>query len=150
RSELVTVDFEDLGQTARGVTITIPRSKTDQEGHGRKVVIPNGHSALCPVEALQRWLVVSGITNGPIFRAVSKGGTVAVRRLSAEAVATIIKWHVKSLGRDPSRYSGHSLRAGFASSAAQAGVPTWRIKAQTGHRSDSTLALYIRDVGPSG
>jgi integrase len=150
RSELVAVDFEDIERTAAGVVITIRRSKTDQEGHGRKISLTYGHSALCPVHALERWLAVSGIATRAIFRPVSKGGAVTARRLSTEAVASIIKQQVKSLGRDPSRYSGHSLRAGFATSAALAGVPTWRIKAQTGHRSDATLALYIRDVESSG
>jgi integrase len=150
RSELVSVDVENIERTAVGLVITIRRGKTDQEGHGRKVTVPSGLSAICPVRALERWLAVSGIATGAIFRPVTRGGTVIARRLSTEAVASIIKRHVKSLGRDPSRYSGHSLRAGFASSAAKAGMPTWRIKAQTGHRSDSMLALYIREVEPSG
>jgi integrase len=148
RSELVALDFEDFEPTSSGIVANIRRSKTDQEGHGRRVLIAG--APVCPVSAFERWIAVSGIENGPIFRPVSRGGRVMTRRLSAEAVASIIKSRVNRLGRDPSSYSGHSLRAGFASSAARAGVPTWRIKAQTGHRSDSTLALYIRDVGPSG
>jgi integrase len=147
RSELVALDGEDVERSNTGMIITIRRSKTDQEGHGRIVSIARGPVGFCPVEALERWLTVAGISDGPVFRPVSKGGTAITRRLSTEAVASIIKRRVKPLGRDAARYSGHSLRAGFASSAARAGVPTWRIKAQTGHRSDSTLALYIRDVG---
>jgi hypothetical protein len=150
RSELVAVDVEDIEKAAAGVVINIRRSKTDQECHGRKVAIQYGHSALCPVQALDRWLSVSGIASGEIFRPVSRGGTAIARRLSTEAVASIIKRHVELLGRDPSRYSGHSLRAGFASSAAKAGMPTWRIKAQTGHRSDTMLALYIREAEAVG
>ncbi len=148
RSELVAIDFEDLEWVPADVAITIRRSKTDQEGRGRKVSIQRSHPALCPVQALERWLAGSRTATGAIFRPVSRGGAVIVRRLSTEAVALIIKQHVKLLGCDPTRYSGHSLRAGFASSAALAGVPTWRIKAQTGHRSDSTLALYIRESCP--
>jgi integrase len=150
RSELVAVDVENIERTAVGLVITIRRSKTDQEGRGRKVCIPCGNSPLCPLQTLKRWLAISGIKTGAIFRPVSRGGTVIARRLSTEAVASIIKRHVKALGRDPSRYSGHSLRAGFASSAAKAGMPTWRIKAQTGHRSDTMLALYVREAEAIG
>jgi integrase len=137
---------QDVERTALGVFVNIRRSKTDQEGQGRKVLIPIGSAQLCPVSALEQWLAASGIAEGPVFRAVSRGRKVMTTRLSAEAVASIVKERVKSLGRDASRYSGHSLRAGFSTSAASAGLPTWRIKAQTGHRSDSTLALYIREV----
>jgi integrase len=146
RSELVAIDAEDVERSTTGMAISIRLSKTDQEGRGRRVFIPRGHGEICPVAALDRWLAVSRISRGPVFRSVKNGGTVMARRLSGEAVAPVIKQRIRSLGRDASRYSGHSLRAGFASSAASAAVPTWRIRAQTGHRSESTLALYIREA----
>jgi integrase len=144
RSELVAVDCSDVERGAGGLVVTIRRSKTDQEGRGRKILIARGPEPVCPVAALDRWFAVSGMNEGPVFRPVTKHGRVTSRRLSSDAVGSIIKRRVSSLGRDASKYSGHSLRAGFATSAASAGLPTWRIKAQTGHLSDESLSRYIR------
>ena len=121
------------------------QSKTDQEGHGQKIGIPLGRTRWCPVGALETWLASSGITEGPIFRPVDRHGRVQGARLSGEAVAAVVKERVAAAELDPTRYSGHSLRAGLATSAAQAGVPAWRIRSQTRHASDAMLARYIRD-----
>jgi integrase len=143
RSELVAIDCGSVRRCVYGLVITIPRSKSDQEGCGRQVVIPYG-CTMCPVEALDAWLSASGITEGAVFRQMRKGGRLGANRLSPEAVAEIVKRRVKEVGLDPKRYSGHSLRAGFVTSAAAAGMPTWRIKAQTGHATDAMLSRYIR------
>jgi integrase len=149
RSELVAIDcFSVRRCDAHGLVITIPRSKSDQEGCGRQVVIPCGRM-MCPVEALDAWLSASGIIDGPVFRQMCKGGRLGANRLCPEAVAEIVKRRVKEIGLDPECYSGHSLRAGFVTSAAAAGVPTWRIKAQTGHASDAMLGRYIRQAALS-
>ena len=145
RSELAAINCADVRVDRAGAIIGIPRSKSDQEGHGRIVVIPRGDNSICPVAALEQWLVVSRCTEGAVFRAVTKGGKVMPTRLSSNAIAGVVKARVQAIGRDASRYSGHSLRAGFATAAAAAGVPQWRIKAQTGHRSDATLGRYIRE-----
>jgi len=150
RSELIAVDCQDVERTATGMIITIRRSKTDQDGRGRRIHIPCGDEPTCPVVALERWLALSKVTKGPVFRPVTRRGVALPDRLSREAVALIIKQRVKSLGRDASRYSGHSLRAGFVTSAASIGVPTWRIKAQTGHLSDGVLMRYLRDAESTG
>ena len=128
-----------------GIAILVRRSKTDQIGKGRIVSIPQVGGRLCPVAALEEWLRVSGIAGGPLFRPVAKSGRAAERRMSAGAVARIVKKRTWAVGCDPSRYSGHSLRAGFATEAARCGVPKWRIKAQTGHLSDFILERYIRE-----
>ena len=83
---------------------------------------------------------------GPLFRPVSKAGKMLESRLSASAVAVIVKHRAAQIGLDPARYSGHSLRAGFATSAAAAGLPVWKIKGQTGHVSDAVLSRYIRET----
>ena len=127
-----------------GLWLRFPRSKSDQEGRGREVVIPYGRTTACPVEALEAWLSASGITDGPVFRSIHKGGRVGPKRLSPDAVAEIVKRLTRAAGLDPARYSGHSLRAGFVTSAAAVGMPTWRIKAQTGHASDAMVSRYIR------
>jgi integrase len=146
RSELVGLDLADTERVREGTIITLRHSKTDQEGAGRKVGIPFGRTRHCPILALDHWLVVSGIDHGSIFRPVDRHGRVAAERLSGEAVSLVIKERAAAVGIDPAGYSGHSLRAGFATSAAQQGVSSLKIRAQTGHRSDAMLGRYVRDA----
>ena len=145
RSELCAINCTDLTRVRQGLVITLRRSKTDQDGIGRKIGIPLGRSKWCPVTALERWLHAAGVEDGPLFRRVDRHGRVSAERLSAEAVCIVVRERVAAAGYDPTGYSGHSLRSGFATSAAQAGVSTWRIRQQTGHASDAMLARYIRD-----
>lgn len=145
RSELVGIDVDAIEFVRQGAIIEIRRSKTDQLGAGRKVGIPMGRTRHCPVTALQAWIAASGISKGAVFRPLGRKGQITKLRLSGEAVALIVKARVAAAGINPIRYSGHSLRAGLATSAAQAGVSTFKIKAQTGHASDATLSRYIRD-----
>lgn len=146
RSELVAIQYQDIEFADQGLVITIPRSKTDQEGKGRKVAIPYARGAICPVLSLKAWLIVSRITAGPIFRPINRHDKIDLNALSPQAVAEIIKKRAEALGLDPSRYSGHSLRAGLVTSAALAGIPSWKIRQQTGHKSDAMLQRYIRDT----
>src|SRR6266699_728291 len=76
RSELSAVDCKWIERTASGLVITIPKSKTDQEGQARQVAIPRGRNAICPIKALEQWLERSGITEGPVFRPVTRRGQV--------------------------------------------------------------------------
>jgi integrase len=145
RSELVGLDLADIEHVRQGVVITLRRSKTDQEGAGRKIGIPHGRTRHCPVVALDHWLSMSGIDQSSVFRPVDRHGRIAAEQLSGEAVSLIIKERVAAAGIDPSGFSGHSLRAGLATSATQAGVSTLKIRAQTGHASDAMLARYVRD-----
>ena len=145
RSEMVGLDFADVERVRQGMVILLRHSKTDQEGAGRKVGLPFGRTRHCPILAVEGWLAVSGIGEGPIFRPVNRHGHVAAERLSGEAVSLVVKERVAAAGMDPAGFSGHSLRAGFATSAAQAGVSSLKIRAQTGHASDAMLARYIRD-----
>lgn len=146
RSELVAINCTDLEITDRGLLVTITRSKTDQLGEGRKVAIPYARGTVCPVGALRDWLSVAGISEGAAFRSVSKSGRIGTCALSTRAVASVIKERMEAAGYDPADFSGHSLRAGLATSAAIEGVPTRKIKAQTGHKSDAMLGRYIRDA----
>jgi integrase len=145
RSELCAVNCTDIERVRQGVIITLRRSKTDQDGVGRKIGIPLGRSKWCPVTALEAWLDAAGIAGGPIFRPVDRHGRVSGKRLSAEAVCLVVCERVAAAGSDPAGYSGHSLRAGLATSAVQAGVSTLKIWGQTGHASDAMLARYVRD-----
>ncbi|MEF2559286.1 site-specific integrase, partial [Aurantimonas sp. C2-5-R2] len=145
RSELVGLDVADVETVRQGLVITLRRSKTDQTGAGRKIGIPHGRTRWCPVAALEVWLSTFGIEAGPILRGINRHGRVGDQRLSGEAVSIIVKKRLAAAGFDPEGYSGHSLRAGFATSAAQAGASSWKIRQQTGHASDAMLSRYIRD-----
>lgn len=146
RSELVAVRVEHLTHLANGLEIFLPSSKTDQEGHGRTVFIPQANGERCPVRALTYWLEVSGINEGFVFRSVSRYDRVAKKGLSAQSVALVVKASVERVGGDARKVSGHSLRAGYCTSAAEKGLQPWQIREQTGHKSDVTLAKYIRPV----
>jgi integrase len=145
RSELVGLDVGDIEHARPGVVITLRKSKTDQQGRGRRIGIPYGRTIWCPVKHLAEWLDHAGTTDGPIFRSIDRHGHVADQRLSGEAVSIIVKRRAEAAGFDPNLYSGHSLRAGLATSAAMAGASTWKIRQQTGHASDAMLSRYIRD-----
>jgi site-specific recombinase XerD len=146
RSELVALDVADIEFNREGLTVTIGRSKTDQEGQGRKVGLPYGSNlATCPVRALQEWLAQANITEGPIFRPINRHGHVSAARLAAESVADVVKRYAGAVGFDATEFAGHSLRSGLATSAAMAGVSERSIMAQTGHKSVAMVRRYIRN-----
>ena len=145
RAELVALDVTDIEHVRQGIVLHLRRSKTDQEGRGEKIGVPFGRTRWCPVGALMAWLSRAAITEGPIFRPVDQHGHVQTNRLSAEAVSSVVKNRVVAAGFNPVGYSGHSLRAGLVTSAAQAGIASWKIRQQTRHASDAMLARYIRD-----
>lgn len=144
RSELVSIDVADIEHVRQGVVVTLRRSKTDQTGDGRKIGIPFGRTRWCPVNHLIKWLDHAGIVSGPIFRGIARHGHINDQRLSKDAVSIIIKDRAEKAGYNRHAYSGHSLRAGLATSAAMAGASSYKIRAQTGHASDAMLAKYIR------
>jgi site-specific recombinase XerD len=146
RSELVGLDVADVEEVAEGLAVTIRRSKTDQEGEGRKIGIPYGsHPETCPVRAVRAWLEVSEISSGPLFRPIDRHGNLKPARLSDRAVALVVKRRAQAAGLNPESFAGHSLRAGLATAAAAAGVPERAIMAQTGHKSLPILRRYIRE-----
>lgn len=144
RSELVALDVADIEHVREGIVITIRRSKTDQAGAGRKIGIPLGRQRWCPVKHLADWLECAEIREGPLLRSMNRHDAILDQRLSGEAVSIIVKQRAKTAGFDPAQYSGHSLRAGWATSAAMSGASTWKIRQQTGHASETMLSRYIR------
>jgi integrase len=146
RSELVALDIADLSFGRDGLTVTQRRGKTDQEGRGRIVGIPYGSTpATCPVRAVQDWIEAAGIATGAVFRHVGPGKSPTPgERLSDKAVALIVKRAARLVGLDASRFAGHSLRAGLATSAAMAGASERAIMDQTGHKSLPMVRRYIR------
>jgi len=147
RSELVSLDVADLSFTTEGLLITLRRSKTDQDGEGRPVAIPHGaHEQTCPVRAAQAWLERAGIGEGAVFRPVDRHGKLAVTRLSDQAIALVVKRCAGRVGMSVASFAGHSLRAGFVTSAARAGEPERRIMRQTGHKSIEMVLRYVRQA----
>ncbi|WP_119325087.1 site-specific integrase [Capsulimonas corticalis] len=144
RSELVALNVNDLEFATDGLIVTIRRSKGDQDGAGVRVGIPYGSDPLtCPVRTTRSWLDASGISSGPVFRAVNRHGKVSEKRLSDKTVAEIVKCAAELIGKDPANYSGHSLRAGLATAAAEAGVDERAIMSQGRWRS-LVVRRYIR------
>src|SRR4051794_1237693 len=146
RSELVALNWEDIEFAKEGLVITIRRSKTDPEGEGRKIAIPYGRRAeLCPVRVLEAWRDEAGGDHGPVFIGVDRHGNVSRSQLSDKAVARAIKRGIQAAGLVPGEYSGHSLRSGFATAAANGGATERAIMNQTGHRSLLIVRRYIRE-----
>lgn len=146
RSELVGICVEHLTFSAAGVEIELPVSKTDQEKHGRAVFIPRASGSDCPVNAMVSWLNAAGIRSGHVFRSVNRYEGVGSCGLTAQSVALIVKAAMTQTGVDTKNISGHSLRAGYCTSAAEQGLQSWQIRTQTGHSSEMTLARYIRST----
>ncbi len=144
RSELVAIDVEDLRFERKGVVLTIRRSKTDQEAQGVDVGIPqHPDQAIDPVRALRSWLDAAGIISGPIFRSFSLHGALQERRIGGRDVARILQRAAKDAGI-AGDIGGHSLRAGFVTAAAKAGVSIDRIQAVSRHKSVPILLGYVR------
>jgi len=147
RNEIVSLDYEDLDFVAEGVKINLKRSKTDQFGEGAVKGLPYfDNSQYCPVLSLKKWIEVSNIKYGPLFRRFAKGSKLTEHRLTDQTVALLIKEYLKLAGIDSKNYSGHSLRSGFATSAAESGAEERSIMAMTGHKSTEMVRRYIKEA----
>lgn len=144
RSELISICVEDIQFVDEGLVIRLRRGKTDQAGKGRDIAIPFMRWKCCPVKAIMEWLAQSGITSGALFRRVDRYGHVIELGLTPQSVALIVKERAGAIGLDARNFSGHSLRAGFVTSAAKCGARTWKICQQTG-QSEAVMQRYIRD-----
>jgi site-specific recombinase XerD len=145
RCELVGLNVDDIEEKAEGLRINIRHSKTDQEGRGEVIAIPRG-SIACPVVALMTWIASASITAGAVFRPVTKNGRILSTRLTDRSVAKIIKTHAARVGLEPGQFSGHSLRAGFLTSAAARGASIFKMADQSRHKSMHVLRSYVRDA----
>ena len=147
RHEIVGLDLEDLEFVYEGVKITLRRSKTDQFGEGSIKAIPYFKDNIyCPVTTLKRWVNISKITSGALFRRFSKGSKLTSHRLTDQTVALLIKEYLIKSGVDSRNYSGHSLRSGFATSAAESGAEERNIMAMTGHKTTQMVRRYIQEA----
>ena len=147
RTELISIDHEDLEFVPEGVKITIKRSKTDQFGEGMIKGLPYfTNEKYCPVINLKRWIELSNIKSGPIFRRFAKGSVLTNNRLTDQSVVLIIKDYLNLAGIENKNYSGHSLRSGFATVAAESGADERSIMAMTGHKTTQMVRRYIREA----
>ncbi len=147
RTELISTDYEDLEFVSEGVKITLKRSKTDQFGEGMIKGLPYfSKEDYCPVTSLKNWLKISKIKTGPIFRRFAKGSALTEYRLTDQSVVLIIKNCLKLAGIENNNFSGHSLRSGFATVAAEAGADERSIMAMTGHKTTQMVRRYIKEA----
>ena len=147
RIELISIDFEDLEFVSEGVKIFIRKSKTDQFGEGMIKGLPYFTSQkYCPVWHLKKWLEISEIKSGPIFRRFSKGLNLGKNRLTDQSVALFLKKHLSNAGIENKNYSGHSLRSGFATVTAESGADERSIMAMTGHKTTQMVRRYIKEA----
>ena len=147
RSEITSIDYEDLEFVEEGLKIMVKRSKTDQYGEGHLKGIPYfTNEMLCPVRTLKDWIDISKINSGPIFRKFNKGFNLSNLRLTDQTIALLIKDYLNKAGLDSKSYSGHSLRSGFASVTAEAGADERSIMAMTGHKTTQMVRRYIREA----
>ena len=147
RTELISIDHEDLEFVPEGLKITIKKSKTDQYGEGMIKGLPYfNNENYCPVVNLKKWLEISRIRSGPIFRRFSKGSLLTDNRLTDQSVVLLIKKYLNLAGIESKNFAGHSLRSGFATVAAESGADERSIMAMTGHKNTQMVRRYIREA----
>ena len=147
RNEIVSLNYDDLDFVPEGLKIKIKRSKTDQFGEGSIKALPYfDNSQYCPVVSLKNWIDIARINSGALFRRFSKGSRLTEKRLTDQTVALLIKEYLQLAGIDNKNYSGHSLRSGFATSAAESGAEERSIMAMTGHKSSEMVRRYIKEA----
>ena len=147
RNEIVSLDYDDLDFVEEGLKINVKRSKTDQFGEGSIKGLPYfDNSQYCPVLSIKKWVEISKINSGALFRRFTKGSNLSQKRLTDQTVSLLIKEYLDLAGIDSKNYSGHSLRSGFATSAAEAGAEERTIMAMTGHKSTEMVRRYIKNA----
>jgi integrase len=146
RSELVNLNIEDIKEQKEGLIVYLQKSKTDQESEGRYIGIPFGQNpSTCPVLAYRKWIELSRITEGALFRGVNRHRQVRSTRMNAESINTILKKHIKATGLKEEDFGAHSLRAGYVTTAREMNVPDHIIQGQTGHTSIVMLDRYTHN-----
>lgn len=149
RSELVALQLSDVAWVPEGLRVTIRRGKTDQEGAGATIAIPEGRR-LRPKALLDAWVQQAGVTDGFLFRRLIRGqagtATVSVAPMSDRAVARLVQARVLAAGYDPAGFAGHSLRSGFLTAAARSGASIFKMREVSRHKSMQVLADYVRDA----
>ena len=145
RASLADLLLSDVQVRSEGLVLHIRREKQDQEGRGRNIGLPIGkHEDTSPASCYADWLRARGSAEGPLFFAFDRWDRMERRAMTPASVGKVVKRAVRGIGLDPARYSGHSLRSGFITEAAEAGAGELLIASQTGHRSMEILRRYFR------
>ncbi len=144
RSELVAIRLEHIVEVAEGLEIHVPHAKSDQEGRGAKVVIPD-RRRIAPVALYKAWIEAAAIDSGTVFRKLTPQGRLTAKPMSDKGVALVIKARAAAAGYDPSLFSGHSLRAGFMTEAGRQGASPFKMKDHSRHKSLEMVSEYVRD-----
>lgn len=144
RSELVAIQLDEIFMVPQGVRILIAKSKTDQDGIGTEIAIPEGRR-IRPKALLIDWVRLAGFREGPVFRKLTPQGRITAKPMSDRGVAIVIKARAQAAGYDPEHVSGHSLRAGFLTEAAQTGANIFKMRDQSRHKSLEVLSDYVRN-----
>lgn len=144
RSELVAIDVTHVADVPQGLEITVPFAKTDQEGRGATVVIPD-RQRIAPVTLYRAWIEAAGITEGPVFRKLTPQGRLTAKAMSDQGVALVVKARAAAAGYNPEGFSGHSLRAGFLTEAGRQGASPFKMKDHSRHKSLEMVSEYVRD-----
>lgn len=145
RSNLAALTVEDITENDLGLVVRVRRSKTDQTGKGKDIQVhAQSNIALCPVRAYRLWRSLSGVKSGPVFLEVFSNGRIGTESLRGKAIRDVVKRACVRAGLDPAPFGAHSLRAGFATSAADNGKTIHSIMETTGHRDVNTAMGYIR------
>ena len=144
RSELVAIAIGDVVERSDGLEIHVRFSKTDQDGRGARVVIPD-RKRIDPVGLYRDWLAAAAISEGPVFRKLTPQGRLTAKAMSDHGVALVVKARVAAAGYDPALFSGHSLRAGFLTEAGRQGASPFKMKDHSRHKSLEMVSEYVRD-----
>ncbi|MBF2755051.1 MAG: site-specific integrase [Gammaproteobacteria bacterium AqS3] len=152
RSEICNLRVEDIEimettheEPSTKMFLCIRQSKTDQEGRGQKIAVPQG-KRIQPIQRLREWLQISGIQSGYMFQTMKRGGKLRGKPLHHSDIPRLVKHYAELIGLDPQFIAGHSLRAGFVTSAAAHNARLDKIMEITRHRNPTTVLKYIRDA----
>ena len=149
RSEICALERRDVRfldeRQSQGMFVEIRRSKTDQNGRGHRIAIPDGQ-LIRPVKRLRHWLTAAGIDRGPVFQTMGRGGRLKGNALSNSDIPRLVKRYASAIGLDPADYAGHSLRAGFVTSAAVHHARLDKIMEVTRHKSTRLVLQYVRQA----
>lgn len=145
RSELVALHMEDVLVVPEGLRVLVRRSKTDQEGAGVTIAIPDGRR-LQPKVLLARWVAQAGIGESFLFRRLTRSDDLTMEPMSDRAVARLVQAKALAAGYNPQRFAAHSLRSGFLTAAARSGASVFKMREVSRHKSMQVLADYVRDA----
>lgn len=135
--------------SGEGLEIFLGIGKTDRQRQGQTVRVP-ALKRLCPVQAYEDWLEVSGLRQGSVFRAIDRWGHLSDSGLNSNSVSRLLRLIFARIGLAGEAYSGHSLRRGFATWASGDNWSTKQLMDYVGWRDVQSAMRYIDASAPFG